>query len=127
MKKYVIMLAMLLTIGLSAFAEENGATKFVESEKYELKINHRRLACVLDMSNDQMEIADGIISELERDMEFAKVMDNAESRDAIVSNAVKKNIKYMRYTLNDKQYRKYITLLNLTLHNRGFDVVKINK
>ena len=127
MKKYFIMLVMMLTMSIYSFAEENTATKMTETEKYELKINHRRLACVLDMSSDQMEMSEDVISQLERDMMFASVMNTEESRDAIVTNAVKKNIKYMHYVLNDTQYKKYLMLLNLTLENKGFDIYKISK
>ena len=127
MKKYFIMLVMMLTMSVYSFAEESTATKVAETEKYELKINHRRLACVLDMSTDQMEMYDDIISELESDMIFASVMDTEESRSAVVANAVKKNIKYMHYILNENQYKKYLMLLNLTLEHRGFDVANISK
>ena len=127
MKKYFIMLVMMLTMSVYSFAEESTATKMAETERYELKINHRRLACVLDLSSDQMEMSNDIISELESDMMFAAVMDTEESRNAVVANAVKKNIKYMHYVLNDKQYKKYLMLLNLTLENRGFDITKISK
>ena len=127
MKKYVIMLAMVFTMCLNVFAEENEATNLVENEKYEFNINNRRLACVLEMSNDQMEMTNDIISEFERDMEFAKVMGTEESRNAVAANAIKKNTKHMRYALNDKQYKKYVTLLNLTLQNKGFDIEKITR
>ena len=127
MKKYFIMLVMMLTMSVYSFAEESTATKVAETEKYELKINHRRLACVLGMSSDQMEMSNDIISELESDMIFASVMDTEESRSVVVANAVKKNIKYMHYILNDAQYKKYLMLLNLTLENRGFDIAKISK
>ncbi len=127
MKKYFIMLAMMLTMSVYSFAEESTATKMAETERYELKINHRRLACVLDMSSDQMEMSDDIISELESDMMFAAVMNTEESRNTIVANAVKKNIKNMHYILNDTQYKKYLMLLNLTLEHRGFDIIKISK
>ena len=127
MKKYFIMLVMMVTMSVYSFAEESTATKVAETEKYELKINHRRLACVLDMSTDQMEMYEDIISELESDMIFASVMNTEESRSAVVANAVKKNIKYMHYILNDNQYKKYLMLLNLTLENRGFDVANISK
>ncbi len=127
MKKYFIMLVMMLTMSVYSFADESTATKMAETERYEIKINHRRLACVLDMSSDQMEMSNYIISELESDMMFASVMDTEESRSAVVANAVKKNIKYMHYILNDAQYKKYLMLLNLTLENRGFNIENISK
>ena len=127
MKKYFIMLVMMLTMSVYSFAEENTATKIAETEKYELKINHRKLAYILNMSSDQIEMSNDIISEFERDMVFASVMDTEESRSSIVRNAVNKNIKNMHYVLNGKQYKKYLMLLNLTLENRGFDITKISE
>jgi len=127
MKKFFLMMVMMFTMSVYSFAEDNNATKLANTEKYELKVNHRKLACALNMSKDQMEMSDEIISELERDLVFASCMDTEESSEKIVANAVKKNIKYMSYILNDKQYRKYLTLLNITLTNRGFDVYELNK
>jgi hypothetical protein len=127
MKKVFLMLVMMFTMSVYSIAEENEATKMAETERYELKINHRRLACTLDMSSDQMEMCGDIVSELENDMMFASVMETEESRNTIVANAVKKNIKYMHYILNDNQYKKYLMLLNLTLEHRGFNIEKISK
>jgi hypothetical protein len=127
MKKFFLMMVMMFTMSVYSFAEDNNATKLTNTEKYELKVNHRKLAYVLDMSKDQMEMSDEIISELERDMFFASCMNTEESSEKIVANAVKKNIRYMSYILNNKQYRKYLMLLNLTLEHRGFDICNINK
>jgi hypothetical protein len=33
--------------------------------------------------------------------------------------AVKKDVRYMHYILNEKQYKTYLLLLNTTLKNRG--------
>ena len=127
MKKFFLMMVMMFTMSVYSFAEDNNATKLTNTEKYELKVNHRSLACALDMSKDQMEMSDEIISELERDMFFASCMNTEESSEKIVANAVKKNIRHMSYILNNKQYRKYLMLLNLTLEHRGFDICNINK
>ena len=50
---------------------------------------------------------------------FASSTINVDSRKSISKNAVDKNLKYMRMFLNDKQYKKYVMLLNTTLVNRG--------
>lgn len=127
MKKFILILVMMLSMSVYSFADDSNATKVNNIEKYEFKINHRRLACVLDMSSDQMEITEDIIREFERDMFFASSMETEESRNKVVSSTVQKNIKFMGYVLNKKQYHKYLILLNLTLQNRGFDLDKINK
>jgi hypothetical protein len=127
MKKFILILVMMLSMSVYSFADDSNATKVDNIEKYEFKINHRRLACVLDMSGDQMEITENIIREFERDMFFASSMETEESRNKVVSSTVQKNIKFMGYVLNKEQYHKYLILLNLTLQNRGFDLDKINK
>ena len=127
MKKFILILVMMLSMSVYSFADDSNATKVDNIEKYEFNINHRRLACVLDMSGDQMEITEDIIREFERDMFFASSMETEESRNKVVSSTVQKNIKFMGYVLNKKQYHKYLILLNLTLQNRGFDLDKINK
>jgi hypothetical protein len=42
-----------------------------------------------------------------------------DERDTLVEKAVKKDVRYMHYVLDQNQYRKYLLLLNTTLHNRG--------
>ena len=44
---------------------------------------------------------------------------NKEERDARVAEAIDKDVKWMRYVLNEKQIHKYLMLLNTTLNNRG--------
>lgn len=127
MKKYFIMLVMMSTMSLCSFASNNKTAKVDDIEKYEFNINHRRLACTLNLSLDQMEMSEEIMSEFERDMYFAASCETQESRDKVVSNLVKKNIKYMGYILNKEQYHKYLILLNTTLINKGFDLEKINE
>ena len=46
---------------------------------------------------------------------------NEEDRKALVEKAVLKELRYMNYLLNDKQYRTYVMLLNTTLNNRGLN------
>ena len=127
MKKFILMMVMMLTMSVNTFADDSKATKVDGIEKYEFNINHRRLACTLNMSLDQMEMSEEIMTEFERDMYFAASCETQESRDKVVANLVKKNIKYMGYILNKEQYHKYLILLNTTLINRGFDLDKISK
>ena len=44
---------------------------------------------------------------------------NDEERQLMVEKAIKKDLAWMDYILNKDQYRKYVMLLNVTLHNRG--------
>ena len=44
---------------------------------------------------------------------------DAAQRKELVKAAAARELQYMGYVLNDKQYSKFNTLLNLTLSNRG--------
>ena len=127
MKKVVIMLVMLFTMSVYSFAEDNNASVIKDIEKYELKINHRQLACVLDLNKDQMESIDWILTDLENGMLFAASMHSEESRDKIIYNTITNNVRCMRYFLSEEQYKKYLMLLNTTLRNKGIIVKNENK
>ena len=116
MKKFLIAIALMMASTLGALAEDDSANN---TEAYKFNINQNSLANTLDMSSDQIEICHDIIREFENDMMFASSTINVDSRKLISKNAVDKNLKYMRMFLNDKQYKKYVMLLNTTLVNRG--------
>ena len=120
MKKVMLMVAMVLTMGMHAYALENDSIKFNYIDKYDLNVNHRRLACVLDLSESQMKSYDEVIRELERDMLDASYLEDKSNSDNAVANAIRKNYRYMRYILKKEQYEKYLLLLDLTLEHRGF-------
>lgn len=123
MKKVLIMLVMLFTVSAHSFAS---AVNIAKTAKYNFKINNSKLAYVLKLSDEQIELSDSIMKELERGMEFAETMETDESREMVAMNAIKKNIYEMHYTLDGKQYKQYVTILNQTLKNKGFDVSKFN-
>ena len=116
MKKIVFAIALMMASTLGAFADDNSENKV---ESYTFNINNRSLSRTLSLSNDQEEICSDVIKQFENDMLFAASNSSNESRKAVTKNAVDKNLKYMRMFLNDKQYKKYVMLLNTTLVNRG--------
>lgn len=116
MKKIVFAIALMMASTLGVFAEDNSVNKV---EAYALNINNRSLSRALSLSLDQEEICSDVIKAFENDMLFAASNSSDESRKAVTKNAVDKNLKYMRMFLNDKQYKKYVMLLNATLTNRG--------
>ena len=101
-----------------AFAENenNSAVKSVEA--YDMTVNMRKLAVTLELNSDQMEAVQDIHTAFCNDMYLAGSA-HAEERKALVDEAVKKDIRYMHYILDEKQYKKYLLLLNTTLINRG--------
>lgn len=122
MKKYVIMLVMLFTMSVYSFAEDNNATEIEKFEKYDFKVNNRKLAVFLDLSKDQMDAVETITDELSNDMSFAYYENKNEAREKVVANVVKKNIKHMHFILTEEQYHKYLKVFNATLINKGFQI-----
>ena len=45
----------------------------------------------------------------------------ANDRKKLVARALDNDVKWMRYVLNEKQFRTYLTLLNSTINNRGLN------
>ena len=118
MKKVIMMLVMMFTMSIASFAEDNNTA---EIAKYTLNVNVDKLANYLELTTDQVDAVETVVNELSRDLMFAAVECNNTNRVNVTKNAVIKNAKYMSYILNEKQYRKYLTVLNVTLVNRGLN------
>ena len=67
---------------------------------------------------DQMEAVQDIHHQFCNEMMLASQAEGDE-RTSLVEQAVKKDVRYMHYVLDEKQYKKYLLLLNTTLLNRG--------
>ena len=59
------------------------------------------------------------LNNLERIMNMKKIVLTVVERETKVNEAIKKDLSYMRYILNNRQYREYVKFLNVTLNNRG--------
>ena len=117
MKKIVLMVVAMFTMTMSfAENENNSAVKSVEA--YDMTVNMRKLAVALDLTSDQIEAVQDIHTAFWNDMMLAAYA-HADERNAMVEQAVKKDVRYMHYILNEKQYKTYLLLLNTTLKNRG--------
>ena len=102
----------------TAFAEGEKATNANNVEAYELNINMNKLYAALDLANDQKEAVADIHHTFASELLFAAQYANND-RKALVERAIENDVKWMRYVLNDKQFRTYLKLLNTTLNNRG--------
>ena len=135
MKKILFTLMMLFTLSVSVMADDIPVaenTKTIENShkivletqaaKYDFTINYRRLGCCLEMSIDQLEDFKLFFDQFKDNMLFAYNECSEDSRDGVVKSIVRKNVKEMRCILNDKQYKKYLLLMNTTLRNRGFEL-----
>ena len=110
------MLSMTMT-----FAENEEAKNVNQVEAYDMSVNMRKLSVTLGLTTDQMEAVENIHTTFNAEMHLAAQADDAD-RQELVKKAVDRDIKLMRYVLDQKQYHTYLMLLNTTLNNRGLNV-----
>ena len=116
MKKLVVLAVALLSMTTTFAADEN-ASATAATAAYNMNIKMGPLADALSLNIDQVEAAD-VHKNFTAEMMNAAIAP-AEERDAMVGKAINKDLKYMHTILSEKQYRKYLMLLNATLKNRG--------
>ena len=114
MKKIVLTLVALMSM-TTTFAENEGMNT---TEAYNMTVNMKSLAHALGLTNDQVESVAEVHKTFSTEMMFAAQYGKDE-RSKMVEKAVNKDLAYMHTILNKDQYRKYLTLLNVTLVNRG--------
>ena len=117
MKKIVLMVVAIFTMTTS-FAENENNNAVNNVQAYDMTVNMRKLAVTLGLTTDQVEAVQDIHTAFCNDMMLAANAPSDERKE-LVDQAVKKDARYMHYILNDKQYKKYLMLLNATLVNRG--------
>ena len=116
MKKYFLMLAMLFTMSVCSFAED---TEMERLERYELKVNLKKLSVFLDLNADQIDGVEAVETELHNDLLSAAVSHNNDTRERLVNETIKKHVSHMKFVLNEEQYKKYVVIFNATMKNRG--------
>ena len=114
----IFMVMAMLSMSMTSFAENDNVANVNNVESYDMTINMRKLAVALDMTFDQMESVEDIHRTFCAEMMLAAHA-NKDERNLLLDKAVNKDLRYMRYVLDKDQYRKYLLLLNTTLHNRG--------
>ncbi len=114
----IAMLSMTMT-----FAENEEAKNVTNVEAYDMSVNMRKLSVALGLNTDQMEAVESIHNTFNAEMQLAAQADESDRKE-LVNKAIDRDIKWMHYVLNQKQYRTYLMLLNATLNNRGFNVEK---
>jgi len=112
----VALLSMTMT-----FAENENTKNVTNVEAYDMSVNMRKLSVALGLTTDQMEAVENIHNTFNAEMQMAAHAEENDRQER-VKKAVERDVKWMHYVLNDKQYRTYLTLLNTTLNNRGLNV-----
>lgn len=119
MKRLFLTVVAVLSMTMT-FAENEKLNSVENVSAYDMTVNYVKLADCLQLSGDQVELVQDIHTSFSADM-MNVAYANADERDFMIKNAIAKNLKIMRLVLNGQQYRKYLTLLNLTFNNRGLN------
>ena len=114
MKRLFLTVVAALTL-TATFAKDEKANNVNNANAYDMTVNMSRLSDALKLTVDQVESV-AFCGEM-----LIASQANEDDRDALVKKAVNKDLKYMHYLLNDKQYRTYVMILNTTLNNRGLN------
>ena len=119
-----LFLTTLAMLSMTMTFAESGETKSVKNvEVYDMSVNMRRLGVTLGLTIDQMEVVENIHNTFNAEMQRAAHA-KENDRQELVNKAVERDIKWMYYVLDKKQYDNYLMLLKSTLDNRGLSVVK---
>jgi hypothetical protein len=124
MKMKRLFFVMIAMLSMTMTFAENENTKSVNNvEAYDMSVNMRKLSVTLGLTTDQMEAVENIHNTFNAEMQLAAQADSADRQER-VKKAVDRDLKWMHYVLDEKQYRTYLTLLNATLNNRGLNASK---
>ncbi len=104
----------------TAFAEGENVAAVTNLEAYEWNVNMNKLSKALDLGEDQLEVVEHIHHTFAAELMFAATY-GKNDRKKMVNRALKNNVMWMRYVLNDEQMRTYLILLNATINNRGLN------
>ena len=116
-----LILTVVAVLGLTAtFAKDEKANNINNANAYDMSVNMNKLSDALKLTIDQQESVADVHRTFCGEMLVASQA-NEEDRKALMNKAINKDLKYMHYLLNDKQYRTYVMLLNTTLNNRGLN------
>lgn len=119
MKKVFITLVAVMAVSSTMVAAPK-AEKNAEPTQYTIDFNSRSIARYLSMSSDQVADMNMVHDNFSREMKKAEKAEGAD-REKLTKKAILRDISYMRNILSSDQFRKYSTVLNATLSNRGID------
>ena len=117
MKKIVLTVMAMLSMTLT-YAEGEKVNVEENLKIYDMTVNQKRLAMCLGLDFEQMDAVEMIHDQFCKDMRKAAVAPE-EEQQALLDKAVTRDLRYMHWVLDRRQYRKYQQLLNVTLVNRG--------
>lgn|SRR5574344_373414 len=125
MKKIVLMVIAMLSMTMAFAGNENeveaNSNAVVDVKAYDMSLNYNSLARLLNLNMDQEGIIENIHERFCYDMSRAAKASNKSDREALIKKAVNRDLRHMHYVLDDNQYSKYLSVLNVTFNNRGLN------
>ena len=116
MKRVLVMVVVALSMTATCFAEGKN-----ENQDWSMNVNVAKLSKYLKLDGKQVSEVEAIsdyFADRIQSASYAKEEKQAQK----VREAVYGNFKLMKRTLTGEQYKKYVTLMNTTLRNKGLDV-----
>lgn len=140
MKKFLMMVALMLGISTATFAggdNVNTAIATVDNVptynyfqpnnkelNYDFRIDYIRLAEYLNLKNSNDTF---LLRETHEafcaGMLLAGQAETEEARNNIIFNSIDHELKLMKSFLNKRQYSMFLRVFNVSLHNRGFSFI----
>ena len=121
MKRFVLLFVALATFAsATVFAANEGAN--VNKEVWNWNVRTERMVRYLDIYSGQFDKVALVNEYFSEQLQKISRIKDEDVRAKKVREAVSENLSLMKGILNVEQYRKYVTLLNLTIRNKGLDV-----
>lgn len=121
MKRFVLLFVALATFAsATVFAANEGAN--VNKEVWNWNVRTERMVRYLDIYSGQFDKVALVNEYFSDQLQKISGIKDEDVRAKKVREAVSENLSLMKGILNVEQYRKYVTLLNLTIRNKGLDV-----
>lgn len=117
MKKIVLTIVAMLSMTM-AFAGETSTNEAEKLKAYDMTVDYHRLAVCLGLCLDQMSAVKEIHDTFCENMKEVALLPENEQQE-MLQKVLDVDMRYMSYILERDQYRKYLMLINVTLHNRG--------
>lgn len=112
MKKYFILFAMFLGISFNGFAN-------AKEIDYNFNFNSENIKMYLNLDSIQNEEVKTIHYNFNKSMQRVPEIKDEKTKNQYIQNCIDCILTNMVLLLDEKQYRKYLRLLNTTFHNKG--------
>lgn len=114
MKKVLFTMVAALSISVASYA-----TNEKNAVNWDFQMNANQLKNYLQLSSYQMSEVSDICDFFSEQMKYVSA--TRKNQKEKLHNTVYGNLKLMKQTLTNDQYKKYVRLLNVTIQNKGLE------